>query len=267
MRQPRTQRSEAPFAKQYVLLNRRVVADGWWARSWSMDGGNAISLLPVLWMYAHGHEDHQATVRSRTLAQLAGLGRKGMYAAMATVHDSGLMEWAGWRENRLISFRVRPGVFTAKPQSGFYVPGSLVADGTWAALSPGERCVLIALASAARRKDFHSEDDSMEGEAFYSWLHGHRAISLASNERFVEENEGAFDYEWEAVRRLACMSGLALASKTGMHPASVSRAVTKLVAREPSILSIYETPHKRYYLLPPAVWANTAFNEQISDAK
>jgi len=267
MRQPSRLRAEAPFAEQYALVDRQVVADGRWAQAWRMDAGNAVSLLPVLWLYAHGHEHHHATVRFRTVAQLAGLGSKGMNCAMAAIRETGLMNFVSCPGNALLTFRVTPNVFTANPQCGFYVPGSLVADGTWAALSPGERCVLIALASAARRKDFHSEDDWDEGERFRSWLNSHRAVSGESNLKWIDESEHAFEYEWEAARRLACMTGVSLASSSGMHPASVSRAVNKLVSRMPSILSIYDTSWGRYYLLPPAVWANTAVRVQLSRAE
>jgi len=219
-----------------------------------MDTGNAVSAVPVLWLYARGYGERGATVRSRMLAELAGLGNRGLRTAFASIHASDLAEMLSAPRASLSSFRIPAHVLSFTRTRGFFFPGSLVSSGTWASLTPGERCVLVAIAASAHRKDWHDEGDyANEPQPFREWLERYGDVHtfrvLTSEEEELHERP--------SVRRLALVSDTQLANMTGMHASSVSRSVNRLVDRDGSLLAVYSTPQQRYYLLPPAMWGDT----------
>lgn len=270
MLSPPTFRFKPPFAGQHVRLARRIVADGHWAALWRADTGNAVSLAPVLWLFAHGHEGRLATVKSRSLAHLSGLCTRTFRAALSKMNSVALIEMLCPPRPALTSFRVPAHLLSNSPKNSFYIPGVIVANGTWASLTPAEQCVLVALAATARRMEWCDDTYEQESKPFLEWLDSYGAVYdfrvLARAKDYPKEDVHNSDetYEYLAAHRVTRLSNEQLAALTGMHASSVSRAVARLVRRPEPLLAVYNTPEQRFYLLPPVMWGNTATRVEAS---
>jgi hypothetical protein len=203
-------------------------------------------------------------VRLGAIAELSGLGRRGMQRALSSISVSGLAQLFPAPKAGLISFRTAGDVLSTSQSGSFYFPGSLVAEGTWASLTAGERCVLVAIASAARRLEWNHDTRKEESRSFLQWLDSYGALEtlqLFSDANYdSQEAEADPDEAFNILvaRRVARLTDVQLAASTGMHASSVSRSVIRLVNGVESLLAVYDTLEERQYLLPPASWGDSA---------
>lgn len=195
------------FAYQFVKIRRDLVTSGRWARLWRLGGSFAVSLLPVLALFARGHGRKGASVRIERLATISGLSRGDVSSGFELLANEGIVRDLGSRFPIMKRFSMEELLGSDNGPQRFTITGALFDNGIWSRLDPEEKVVLIAVRAILRNEQrFFSLDDDLCATEETEWREKMESLGPAYTPEFEGGDlscTGAMSF-----RKLATLTGL-----------------------------------------------------------